>query len=85
MKAAVLTDERTVANEENEKPTLDDEGVLVQVNACGVCMTDYHTPHGTFPVEFPIIPGHESAGKSSLSATEWPSIPRYPATSVMRA
>ena len=63
MKAAVLTDERTVAIEEHERPNPDDGDVLVRVNACGVCMTDYHMYHGTFPVEFPMIPGHESAGE----------------------
>lgn len=63
MKAAVLTDQRSVDIEEREKPDPDGNDVIVRVNACGVCMTDYHMYHGTFPVDFPLVPGHESAGE----------------------
>lgn len=63
MNAAVLTDHCTLSVEERERPTPSDDEVLVQVKACGVCMTDYHMYHGTFPVSYPQIPGHESAGE----------------------
>jgi len=63
MKSAVLTDERTVSVMDRERPTPGDEDVIVEVGACGVCMTDYHLYHGTFPAEFPVVPGHESAGE----------------------
>jgi L-iditol 2-dehydrogenase len=63
MKAAVLTDERDVSIENRSCPSVDDNEVLVRIEACGVCMTDYHMYHGTFPVEHPLVPGHESAGE----------------------
>jgi L-iditol 2-dehydrogenase len=63
MKAAVLTDQCTVSIENRSSPAVGDDEVLVQVEACGVCMTDYHMYHGTFPIEHPLVPGHESAGE----------------------
>lgn len=63
MKSAVLTDQREVTVAERERPTPDHDDVIVKVGACGVCMTDYHLYHGTFPAEFPVVPGHESAGE----------------------
>lgn len=63
MKSAVLTDEREVAVMDRERPTPGDKDVIVEIGACGVCMTDYHLYHGTFPAEFPVVPGHESAGE----------------------
>jgi L-iditol 2-dehydrogenase len=63
MKAAVLTDERTVSIEKRTTPSVSSDEVLVQVGVCGVCMTDYHMYHGTFPIEHPLVPGHESAGE----------------------
>lgn len=63
MKAAVLTDHCTLSVEERERPAPSEDDVLVQVKACGVCMTDFHMYHGTFPIDYPLIPGHESAGE----------------------
>lgn len=63
MKSAVLTDERELSVMERERPNPGEGDVIVKVGACGVCMTDYHLYHGTFPADFPIVPGHESAGE----------------------
>lgn len=70
MKAAELTDTRRLEVREQEQPTPDDDEVLVAVSACGVCMTDYHMYSGGFTVDFPIVPGHESAGEIAETGGE---------------
>lgn len=62
MRAAELTAVGEITVAERSRPSLDPDEVLVEVGACGVCMTDYHMYHGTFEVETPMVPGHESAG-----------------------
>src|SRR5262249_56624477 len=38
--------------------------LVVQVGACGICGTDLHIADGQFPpTPYPIIPGHEFAGR----------------------
>src|SRR5256885_12103792 len=38
--------------------------LVVQVGACGICGTDLHIADGEFPpTPYPIIPGHEFAGR----------------------
>jgi len=63
METAVLTDRNRVEVQERERPEPGDGDVIVAVGACGVCMTDYHMYHGTFPVDYPVVAGHESAGE----------------------
>ena len=36
--------------------------VRVQVQACGICHSDSLTKEGTWPIQYPRIPGHEVAG-----------------------
>lgn len=36
--------------------------VRIRMRASGICGTDIHVWHGLFPVEFPIVPGHEPVG-----------------------
>jgi NADPH2:quinone reductase len=62
MRATALTDVGEVTVEKRERPEPAADEVLVQVGACGVCMTDYHMYHGSFAVETPLVLGHESAG-----------------------
>ncbi|MBX0295199.1 galactitol-1-phosphate 5-dehydrogenase [Haloarcula nitratireducens] len=62
MRASTLTDVGEITVEERERPTPAADEVLVEVGACSVCMTDYHMYHGTFPIETPLVPGHEAAG-----------------------
>jgi NADPH2:quinone reductase len=62
MRAAALTDLETLEVQDRERPTPNADEVLVEVGACGVCMTDYHMYHGSFAVETPVVLGHESAG-----------------------
>lgn len=63
MRVAELTNPQTIQIGERECPTVQRDEVLVSVRACGVCMTDYHMYSGTFEVDFPTVPGHESAGE----------------------
>lgn len=70
MKSAVLTDKRKVEVMDRERPNPGGKDVIVEVGACGVCMTDYHLYHGTFPADLPIVPGHESAGEVVATGDE---------------
>jgi len=62
MRAAALTDVGELKVQDRERPDPGADEVLVEVGACGVCMTDYHMYHGSFAVETPVVLGHESAG-----------------------
>jgi NADPH2:quinone reductase len=63
MKAAVLYGRRDLRVEEVDKPELSANDVLVKVRACGVCMTDLHMFTWEFPVQTPVILGHEFSGE----------------------
>lgn len=44
-------------------PKCEDDGIIIKVEACGICGTDKHMFNGNAGmVDFPIIPGHEFAG-----------------------
>ena len=62
MKASVLTDVGSVEVQERSRPDGNADEVIVAVDACGVCMTDYHMYEGRFQTETPVVLGHESAG-----------------------
>jgi len=69
MKAAVLYDfKKPLLIEEVEKPHLEANEVLIQVEACGVCHSDVHVADGDWiqfagVVKKPLILGHEIAGR----------------------
>ncbi len=45
--------------------------VRVAVEACGICHTDAYFIHGGFPgMNFPIVPGHEIAGRVDVIGTD---------------
>jgi NADPH2:quinone reductase len=62
MKTATLTDAHTVEIGDTERPEPGPDELLVEVNACGVCTTDLHMYSGSLTVDYPMVPGHESAG-----------------------
>jgi L-iditol 2-dehydrogenase len=66
MRAAVLTETESVETEERDPPEPEVGEVLIEVGACGVCKTDYHIFHGTFPVDHPRVLGHEAAGEVAM-------------------
>ena len=48
---------------ERAVPTVGDDEVLVQVEACGVCRTDLHVVEGDLPPHHPgVVPGHQVVG-----------------------
>lgn len=63
MKAAVLADDHSLDVRDRDRPTPASDEVLVAVEACGVCTTDYHMYDGGLSVDLPMVPGHESAGE----------------------
>jgi len=44
------------------EPTFTDDEVLIEVKAAGICGTDVHVMHDTFPYWPPVILGHEFSG-----------------------
>lgn len=44
------------------QPVFDEDEVLVKVEYCGICGTDLHILHDTFPYNPPVIIGHEFSG-----------------------
>ena len=69
MKAAVLHDfKKPLSIEEVELPHPEEDEVLIQVEACGVCHSDLHVADGDWTqlagiVKRPLILGHEIAGR----------------------
>lgn len=45
------------------EPEIADDEVLIEVKAAGICGTDVHVKHDTFPYWPPVILGHEFAGE----------------------
>jgi 2-desacetyl-2-hydroxyethyl bacteriochlorophyllide A dehydrogenase len=62
--AGLLVGPRDIQLEYRERPTPDDNGIVVEVAACGICGSDMHmwrhTPAG---LPLPMTPGHEFAGR----------------------
>jgi len=65
-KAAVLTDARTLEIQHFETPEIGPDEGLVEIEACGVCGSDYLTYRGREDLDFfeyPAILGHEPVGR----------------------
>lgn len=63
MRTANLTGARTVEVTEQPEPEPSRDELLVAIEACGVCATDLHMYSGSLTVDYPLVPGHESAGE----------------------
>lgn len=66
MFAAVFRQPGRVDLEEYDVPTPGAGEVLVRVEACGVCGTDFHIFRGEAPACPPVILGHEYCGEVAL-------------------
>src|SRR3978361_330556 len=63
MRAIVFSEPGSFSLQEVPDPTPGPRGVLVRVQAVGICGTDIHVLEGEFePTVFPLIPGHETSG-----------------------
>jgi 2-desacetyl-2-hydroxyethyl bacteriochlorophyllide A dehydrogenase len=63
VKAAVVVTPGTLTVESVPDPTPGPLDVVVQPAAVGICGTDLHIMDGEFAPAFPIVPGHEFAGR----------------------
>jgi alcohol dehydrogenase, propanol-preferring len=69
MKAAILHEfKKPLTLEEVPRPVAEANGVVIQVEACGVCHSDLHVADGDWPqfagiTKRPLILGHEIAGR----------------------
>src|ERR1700676_4002733 len=64
MRAAIVDRPGSIRVGEVPDPKPRDRQVVVKVGACGICGTDLHIADGEFPpTPYPIIPGHEFAGR----------------------
>ena len=53
----------SLAQRELEVPDLGPNDVLVEVELSGICGSDVHMNDGGMDLEFPVVPGHEFAGR----------------------
>lgn len=63
MRAYVLHDVNDLRFEEVEEPVLQDNRVLLEVKAAGICGSDIPRIYTNGTYHFPTIPGHEFSGK----------------------
>ena len=63
MSAAVFRRPGSVVIEERDVPSPKPGEVLVRVEACGVCGTDFHIFKGEAPARPPVVLGHEYCGE----------------------
>ncbi len=62
MKAAVIYGKGELKIEERSLPSPKESEVLIKIKACGVCGTDNSLYMGTYPVNSPVVIGHEFSG-----------------------
>lgn len=74
-RAIVQTGPRALEMRELPLPEIGAEDALLQVEACGICGSDYEQYQGVLPVRFPVIPGHEPVGRiaeiGEIAAERW--------------
>jgi 2-desacetyl-2-hydroxyethyl bacteriochlorophyllide A dehydrogenase len=64
MRAVIWEEPGKLAVTEVADPAPGHGQLVIQVGACGICGTDVHIADGEFPpTPYPIIPGHEFAGR----------------------
>ena len=62
VKAAILEGVEKLSITDYPVPEVEDNGILLKMEFCGVCGTDMHIYGGNMKVPYPIIPGHEFVG-----------------------
>lgn len=62
MKGILLNAVEQMEIREVEIPVPKEDEVLLKVEAAGLCGSDFHIYHGTYPAVYPLIQGHEFSG-----------------------
>ncbi len=62
MRAMVIEKPGKAVLKEVPEPKVDDDGILIKVQASGICGTDIHIFRGEYLGTYPVIPGHEFSG-----------------------
>lgn len=62
MKALLLESIEKMSIGEIPIPEPKDDEVLIRVMAAGLCGSDFHIYHGTYPAQYPLVQGHEFSG-----------------------
>lgn len=60
--AMVQTDKRQFEQMDIAIPDIDDDSAILQLEACGICGSDYEQYEGVLRTPMPVIPGHEPLG-----------------------
>ena len=63
MRCAVFTDKRTVELQQFPVPEVEDDKILVRIEACGICTWEQRVFTGKIHADYPLIGGHEAAGR----------------------
>lgn len=74
MKAILVKEKEVLEIREVPKPEPGPDEVLIRVKAAGLCGSDFHIYHGTYPARYPLIQGHEFSGvieAVGTAVTEW--------------
>ena len=61
--AMVQTAERVLEPRDLPIPDPSDDGAILEVEACGICGSDYEQWKGDLPAPLPVVPGHEPVGR----------------------
>lgn len=70
MKQAMMVEPGRIEFRHVEKPTIQDDQVLVRTRRIGVCGSDIHVFHGVHPyTRYPVVQGHEVAGYAAQVGT----------------
>ena len=74
-RAVVLTGPKSFEMHDFDMPTVREDDAVIQVEACGICGTDYEQYRGdvvsdAFRTPFPAVPGHEPVGQVSAIGPE---------------
>lgn len=65
VKALTLKNAGVLELSQYEIPKNCEDGIILDIIACGICGTDGHLIDGKMKLDYPIIPGHEFYGKVS--------------------
>jgi len=71
----VQTGVRTLEPRDVEIPDIDDFSAILEIEACGICGSDYEQYEGALRTPMPVIPGHEPLGRiariGDVAAERW--------------